>query len=102
MKVLSVMGAVDLDFREARFGPGVTEVRLTSVMAAISIAVPPDLQVECDGVPFLGHFEGMDRSADTRDPNAPLLRITGLAIMASVGIAVEEAGAQRQIGTSDG
>lgn len=86
LRVVSVMGAVELDFREAELGPGVTEVKVRSVMGAISIVVPPHLQVECDGTVFLGHFEGMDRSAGERNPDAPLLRITGVAVMGAVEI----------------
>lgn len=86
MRVVSLMGAVELDFREATFGPGVTEVRLRSVMAAISIVVPPGLRVECDGVAILGHFEGLDQNTGAGDPSAPLLHISGVAIMASVEI----------------
>ncbi|MFQ5529187.1 MAG: DUF1707 domain-containing protein [Gemmatimonadota bacterium] len=86
LRVVTVMGAVELDFREAEFGPGVTEVTLTSVMGAISIVVPSDLRVECDGASILGHFEGMDLDAGERDSHAPMLRITGRAIMGSVEI----------------
>jgi hypothetical protein len=86
LRVVTVMGYVDLDFREAEFGPGVTEVKVTGVMGAVSISVPPHLQVECDGVAFLGHFEGMERSAGERDPDAPLLRITGVAVMGALEI----------------
>jgi hypothetical protein len=84
LRVVTVMGAVDLDFREAELGPGITDVKVTSVMGGIAIIVPPDLQLECEGVSILGHFEGMDRSAGERDPDAPLLRITGVAIMGAV------------------
>ena len=61
LRVVAVMGGVDLDFREAEFGPGVTEVKVTSVMGGIAVIVPPHLQVECDGLAILGVFEGMDR-----------------------------------------
>ncbi len=49
--------------------------------------MPPHLQVECDGVAILGLFEGMDRSAGERGhPDAPLLRITGVAVMGALEI----------------
>jgi hypothetical protein len=86
LRVVTVMGAVDLDFREAQFGPGVTEVKVTNVMGAVAVVVPPDLQVECAGVPILGHFEGMDRVVGERNPDAPLLRITGVAVMGALEI----------------
>jgi hypothetical protein len=100
MRVLSVMGAVDLDFREAEFGPGVTEVRMTSVMGNIAIIVPPHLQVECDGVAILGHFEGMDQSTAEGDPAVPLLRITGVAVMGAVEISTRLPGETMKVNAS--
>ncbi len=86
LRVVNVMGGIDLDFREAEFGPGVTEVKVTTVMGGTAIIVPPHLQVECHGVGFMGAFEGMDRSAGERDAYAPLLRITGVAVMGALEI----------------
>ena len=92
LRVLAVMGGVDLDFREAEFGPGVTEVTVKSVMGAIAIIVPPHLHVECEGRAILGTFEGMDSGTGERDPDAPLLRITGVSIMGAVEIATRQVG----------
>ena len=86
LRVVTVMGGTDLDFREAEFGPGVTEVKVTVVMGGIAIIVPPHLQVECDGGGILGLFEGMERNAGKRHPGAPLLRITGVAVMGALEI----------------
>jgi len=86
LPVVSVMGAVELDFREAEFDPGVTEVKVTAVMGAVTIVVPPHLQVHCNGTSIVGHFEGMDSGAGEWDPDAPLLRITGVAVMGSLEI----------------
>ena len=92
LRVVAVMGGVDLDFREAELGPGVSEVKVTSVMGGIAIIVPPHLQVECDGLAILGVFEGMERSTGQPDPDAPLLRITGVAVMGAVEISVRRPG----------
>ncbi len=81
LSVVAVMGSIDLDFREAEFGPGVTEVKATNVMGSIGIIVPTNLAVECDGVGILGQFDGMAGRAGERDPGAPLLRISGVAVM---------------------
>ena len=43
LRVIAVMGGVDLDFRDAEFGPGVTEVNVTAVMGGIAIVVPPKI-----------------------------------------------------------
>ena len=92
LRVVAFMGAVDLDFREAQFGPGVTEVKVRSVMGGIAIVVPPYLQVECEGRAILGTFEGMEQGTGERDPDAPLLRISGAAIMGAVEIVTRSPG----------
>jgi hypothetical protein len=86
LRVVAVGGGIDLDFREAQLGPGVTEIKVKSIMGGVAIIVPPDLQVECDGRAILGAFEAMDQNTGEMDPAAPLLRITGVAIMGAVEI----------------
>ena len=44
--VTAVQGGAELDFREARLGPGVTEVTALAFMGGVDIIVPPGLQVE--------------------------------------------------------
>ena len=97
LRVVTVMAGIDLDFREAVFGPGVTEVKVTTVMGGTAIIVPPHLQVECDGIGILGLFEGMDRSAGEGDPDAPLLRITGVAVMGALEISTRPPGEMMKV-----
>jgi hypothetical protein len=86
MRIVSVMGAADLDFREARLPPGVTEVTIIAVMGAAHIIVPPTLAVEIGGGAILGGFDHVDRAPVQPDPGAPLLRITGFACMGGVDV----------------
>ncbi len=86
------MGAIDLDFSEAVFQPGITDVSVRAVMGAVSITVPPHLQVECDGRSILGHFEAMDVRPRESEPDAPVLRISGVAIMGAVEISTRPTG----------
>ncbi|MBT3171250.1 MAG: hypothetical protein HOI02_04465 [Rhodospirillaceae bacterium] len=97
LRVIAVMGGIDLDFRDAVFGPGVTEVHVTSVMGGIAVIVPPHLQVVCEGASVLGMFEGMDQGTSQWDSEAPLLRITGSAIMGALEIATRPPGAKMKI-----
>ncbi len=89
---VAFMGGVDLDFREARMGPGVTEVSAFAVMGGVDIIVPPDLQVESSGIGIMGGFECSDEVRAGHDPDAPILRINGLAMMGGVEIKVRESG----------
>jgi len=88
---VAVLGGIHLDFREAGLGPGVTEVDIFAMMGGTEIIVPPGLVVDSDGVAILGGWEhGPGQPAD--DPEAPVLRITGLTLLGGVEIKVREAG----------
>ena len=82
---IAFMGGVGLDFREARFGPGVTEVTIVAVMGGVEIIVPPGLQVEADGFAIMGAFEHRSDAAPP-DPDSPVLRINGMALMGGLEI----------------
>ncbi len=73
---------------------------MTCVMGGIAIIVPPHLQVACDGVGILGLFEGIERSAGKRDPGAPLLRITGVAVMGALEISTRLPGEMMKVDAS--
>ncbi len=86
MRVTAVLGSVGLDFREAQMGPGVTKLKVKSIGGEIKIIVPPHLRVECDGRAVLGAFDEMYQNTSEPNPDAPLLRITGRAILGTVEI----------------
>jgi hypothetical protein len=86
IRVFALMGGVSLDFREAEFGPGVTEVHVVSLMGGADIVVPPGLAVDMSGFAIMGGFEHLDRTSPERDPDAPVLRISGFAMMGGVGV----------------
>ena len=85
------MGGASLDFREALLPPGETEVTLIAIMGGAEILVPPGLRVDCQGVAIMGGFDHLDYSGPP-DPNAPILKITGFAMMGGVEIAVRRPG----------
>jgi hypothetical protein len=86
LRIIALMGGADLDFREAALAPGVTEVHITAVMGGVNIVVPPHLAVEMDGSAILGGFEHSDRAPLDPDPERPVLRVYGLAVMGGVNI----------------
>lgn len=83
---LALMGGNGLDFREARLGPGVTQVTALAVWGGIEIIVPPGVTVQADGVGIMGGFDGHSQIVDTADPSAPVIRIRGLAVMGGVEV----------------
>lgn len=95
MRVVCVFGGAELDFREADFAPGVTELHITAVFGGCDILVPPQLAVECDASAVMGGFEEINRG-HTPDPGRALLRITGLAVFGGVSIETRLPGESRR------
>ena len=76
----------------ARLPAGVVDIDLRAVMSSIEILVPPGLAVETEGVAIMGSFEHVDRAPAHPDPDAPLLRVRGIALMGSVEIKMRLSG----------
>lgn len=86
LRVLAIMGGAELDFREATLQPGVTEVVISAIMGGVSIIVPPQLAVEMDGTAIMGGFAHSERAPAQHDPERPVLRVRGVAVMGGVDI----------------
>jgi hypothetical protein len=84
----ALMGGAGLDFREARFGPGVTEVTVMVAMGGVEIIVPPDLTVHTSGFAFMGGIDTVDQAPMESDPTAPVLKINAYALMGGVEVQV--------------
>ena len=89
---LGVMGGCQLDFREAQLGPGVTEVRALAIMGGVELLVPRDVRVECSGIGIMGGFEHQGSVSAPPDLDAPIIRVTGLALMGGVAVSVRYPG----------
>lgn len=81
LNVFSMMGGAEIDLREARLPPGVTEIKIYAIMGGTEVIVPPNLAVECEGVAIMGGFDTLERSPRTPDPESPRLRISGFCLM---------------------
>jgi DUF1707 SHOCT-like domain len=86
MRAVAFMGSVDLDFTQAEMPPGITEITAFTLMGGVNIKVPPGLNVEMSGFPFMGGFE--DHTEGMIDPSAPTLRVRGVAVMGGVEVRV--------------
>jgi len=84
LKVFAFMGGVELDLREARFGPGVTEIDITVVMGGVEIVLPPGVRVESFGAALMGGFEAQAGDATALSPLNPVVRLSGMALMGGV------------------
>jgi hypothetical protein len=91
-RAVSFMGNVELDLTRARVAPGTSHVELRSIMGSITVRVPSDLRIELDVSPVLASVEIQREAESTTSPEAPLVKITGTAFMASVEIKVVRRG----------
>ncbi|MBW3533590.1 MAG: DUF1707 domain-containing protein [Gemmatimonadetes bacterium] len=89
---VGVMGGATLDFREAVLGSGVTEIHAFAFWGGIELILPPGVRVECSGVGIMGGFDEDHGEPQPDDPAAPVVRLTGLAIMGGVSVEVREPG----------
>jgi hypothetical protein len=86
--VVAIMGGVELDLREARFAPGVTEITVFAVMGGVELIVPPGVHIDMNGFAFMGGFGQRYQSDVPPPPGAPILRIGGFALMGGVDISI--------------
>jgi hypothetical protein len=86
LRVRGIMSSTVLDFREARFPPGPVDIEVRATMSSVEIIVPPGLAVETRGTAIMGTFEEVERAPAHPDPDAPLLRVHGLAFMSAVEV----------------
>jgi hypothetical protein len=88
LRVLSLMGGVELDFREAEFLDGVTEVVILAVMGGVAIVAPPGVDVEADGVGLMGEFTHVTHRSP--HPDSPVLRVRGFSLMGGVSVKIKQ------------
>ena len=82
LKVVAILGGVELDLRQAILAPGTTEIEVFAIMGGVEIIVPPGVRVESMGMAVMGGFEVSAGDATATDQ--PLIRLSGLALMAGV------------------
>ena len=90
LDLIAVMSETTLDLREAQIPAGVTAIRINAVMATVRIIVPPHVHVITETIPIMASVsEGTDRGP-MPPHGAPVVRITGWAVMAEVVVRREE------------
>ncbi|MDX2356163.1 DUF1707 domain-containing protein [Dietzia sp. PP-33] len=90
---VAVMGGVEIDLREVTLQSHVSTIRAFAVWGGIEILVPDDIELVVEGLGLMGGF-GEESGRWKSDPRpvrqapagAPVVRVTGLALMGGVGI----------------
>jgi len=83
---LAVLGSVVIDLRDVSMPAGVSTLQVSAVLGSVEIIVPPNLAVESAGASVLGSFEGIQRVPRDPDPDLPVLRVQGRAVLGSIEI----------------
>lgn len=86
MQATTVLGGVDLDLRQAILPPGEISLRAVCVLGGVDIVVPPEMRVIDDGWAIVGGIEVPPETPESSAQDAPVLRITGLAILGGISI----------------
>ncbi|WP_343062981.1 DUF1707 SHOCT-like domain-containing protein [Actinomadura verrucosospora] len=87
--VSCVFGGADLDFRQAVLSQGEVTVNISCLFGGVEITVPPGVRVTNSAAMVFG---GADLPDDVIDPDAPLIRLTGMVIFGGVNVRRREIG----------
>jgi hypothetical protein len=88
LRVAAALGNVDLDLTRAQIGAGTFEIQTIAVLGNIDIIIPAGVRVECNGEPLLGVFDVKRGSGAAPAADAPLLIITGAAILGCIDVKI--------------
>ena len=86
MDIVTVLGGVELDFREAVLPGQEVNLTVTCVLGGVEITVPPEMRVIDSGSSVLGGREITGDSPESARPDAPVLRISGTCVLGGIEV----------------
>ena len=85
-RILAVFGGAELDLREAALPGREITIDAVAVFGGVSITVPPEMRVIDTGSAIMGGREISGETAESGQPDAPVLRITGTCVFGGVEV----------------
>ncbi|MEV5755065.1 DUF1707 domain-containing protein [Actinoallomurus sp. NPDC052308] len=82
--VVAVLGGVELDLRQAVLAQREVTINITTIMGGVSITVPPGVRVVNSVTSVMGGCSLP--SDDTVGPDAPVIRLTGMALLGGIDV----------------
>ncbi|MFJ8753317.1 DUF1707 domain-containing protein [Streptomyces sp. NPDC102441] len=94
----AMWGGGEIDLREAHFAERDVVIRCFTIMGGMQVTVPPDLNVQVNGLGIMGGFGEHSKLDDEPDPapDAPRVKITGFALMGGVGVERKRSKAEKR------
>lgn len=94
----AMWGGGEIDLREAHFAERDVVIRCFTIMGGMQVTVPPDLNVEVNGLGIMGGFGEHSKLDEEPEPapDAPRVRITGFALMGGVGVERKRSKAEKR------
>jgi Domain of unknown function (DUF1707)/Cell wall-active antibiotics response 4TMS YvqF len=86
MDVVTVFGGADMDFRDAVLPGKEVTIKAVCVMGGLDVIVPPEMRVINSTVAILGGVDVSGDSAESLQPDAPVLHITGTCVMGGINV----------------
>ena len=88
-ELLTWYGGGRLDLRGATIAPDGADLRIRAVFGGVQLIVPTTWRVETDSTSFLGGVSDSTNAPD--EPDAPVLRVSALAVLGGVAISNDRA-----------
>lgn len=85
LDVRALMANITLDLRSSMLSPGVTDIEIKAMMASVQILLPPGVRVMENVRAFMASVTD-DSYSDVSNPSAPVIRLTGRAVMSEVKV----------------
>ncbi|GAA4625155.1 DUF1707 domain-containing protein [Actinoallomurus vinaceus] len=82
--VVAVFGGVELDLRQAVLAQREVTINVSAILGGVSITVPPGVRVLSSVASILGGCQLP--SDETVGPDAPVIRLTGMALLGGVDV----------------
>jgi hypothetical protein len=86
MVAVTVMGGATFDFRDVQLPQREITLNCTTVFGGVEVIVPPEMRVIDSGVALFGGRDTGPGTEESGDPNAPVLRLTGLTLFGGLGV----------------
>ena len=88
--VVTVFGGADIDLRDAILPGQEITIRAVSVFGGLSIIAPPEMRVIDSGVAICGGRDVAGDTAESGQPDAPVLRLSGACVFGGVFVTHKE------------